>query len=147
MSGALDPRRTLRETSISLDTLLPHARASALRQREVVNDLAQARAMVDASRRLNELPWTPVLDISTQHITRMERELLAAGAAPDPFTLSMSNGYAWLLLVPASRAANLGPTALGEGLLQIYRLALQHGFAYVRIDEDAPPITTLEQYP
>jgi hypothetical protein len=147
MTAALDPRRTLRETSISLDTLLPHARAGATMQREVTQDLAHARSMVDASRRLNELPWTPVLDVSNRHLTSTERDLLAAGVAPDPFTLSMTNGYAWLLLVQLPRAGYPEPAALGEGLSRIYRLALQHGFSYVRIDEDAPPIATLEQYP
>lgn len=141
MAEPLDPRRSLRELVLGIDALLPFARASTAPAADITPALASSVAAVNACRRLDALPWSPFLDASLQHLTPSEVEALSAGAAPDPFLLSMANDHAWLLYCPDPMFATRA--ALGPGLAALFALAQKHGFRYVRIDEDAPPIPGL----
>lgn len=148
MTTSLDPRRTLREFSLGMAAIIPIARQSASSTPDAINIIADARRAQDAYRRFEPLPWTAVLDVSSRHLRADELDALRAGAPPCPFVLSMANDHAWLLHCPAHAAPDaLDPKPLGPGLAALYQFAADLGFSYVRVDEDALPIGTLEVYP
>lgn len=139
-------RQVIREVLLSLTELLPMARLGTNSQDSAVNTLAAARSAIDRGRRLEHLPFQLILEVSTAHVTAEEIELLQDGSAPAPFSRCMDNGTSWLLHVSAPLPGAAEVTPLGIGLANIFALAVENGFDYVRIDHDAVKLQQLPIY-
>jgi len=144
MSRAPDPRHVLRELCLGLADVLPYARAGTSTSQEGTIAVATAKKLLEDHRRIDRLPWAACLEVSISHLTASEIDALQSNTAPDPFIISMSSPYAWLLHLPASATEHTG--VLGPGLAALYRIARDNGFTYVRLDADAATIPSLSVY-
>jgi len=135
-----EAREILRELGYGLSSVLPFARAGANGQADAADALAYAKGSLDLARRIEVLPWQATLEVSADHLTAAEIEGLRQGESPHPFNLSMANDHAWLLHVPPSAESASLPAPLGVGLASLFAFAIQHGFRYVRVDEDVAPL-------
>lgn len=140
-----DPRLALRDLTLALAALLPYARQGGGGSLEAAQEIANARRLLDHARQLDGLPWSAVMDASLAHLSPAEREALQSGHTPDPFTLCMTNDHAYMVFRADGGTADA--PVLGPGLSAIAARAADHGFRYVRLDEDCATVPGLETYP
>lgn len=141
MSRAADPRQVLRELCLGLASVMPYARAGTSTSHEGTIAVATAKRTLDDHRRLDGLPWAATLEVSLAHLSPAEIDALQSNTPPDPFIVSMSSPYAWLLHLPVSVPDDAA--ALGPGLAALHRFARENGFTYVRVDADALTLPSL----